>query len=354
MRLSVRTPNRTQDSTNDSIEISLKGKWVRVPALEANGRAIIVMGRWIKMAVVHDEEWLETEFEAPELCVKMLKEQRSPNLRADIFTFRQKIPGSLPHYNYPLEWESVAATRTANFKEWWESLPQESRKNVRRSQKRGVVVTVKEFDEGLIDGIIGVNNDSQMRQGRLNAHYGKSFDDVRKDHSSFLDRSNFICAHLGDELIGFLKVVYRGEVASILNLAVKATHNDKRPANALIAKAVELCETREVRFLTYGLFNYGNKRESPLREFKSRNGFQEVLTPRFYVPISRWGVLCMKAKLHRGLLAILPHSIITIGVNARAKWYNFKQSMSRCSSMAEQPKSIRQTGRSNPPAGSNV
>ena len=31
----------------------------------------------------------------------------------------------------------------------------------------------------------------------------------------------------------------------------------------------------------------------------------------------------MKLKLHRGLLGILPHSVITLGVNARAKWYKF-------------------------------
>src|SRR5258708_22987998 len=120
---------------------------------------------------------------------------------------------------------------------------------------------------------MGVNNDSSMRQGRPNAHYGKGFDEVKKDHSSFIDRSDFVCAYLGNELIGFLKVVYRGEVASILNLAAKPTHYDKRPANALVANAVELCEAKGVSYLTYGMFNYGNKRESPLQEFKSRNGF---------------------------------------------------------------------------------
>src|SRR5437773_2109408 len=79
---------------------------------------------------------------------------------------------------------------------------------------------------------------------------------VKKDQSSFLDRSDFICAHLADELIGFLKLVYRGETASILQLLPKASHNDKRPANALVAKAVERCEARAVSYLTYGMFNY--------------------------------------------------------------------------------------------------
>ena len=121
-----------------------------------------------------------------------------------------------------------------------------------------------------------------------------------------------------------MKIVYRGEVASILNFLPKASHDDKRPANALVAKAVELCAAKGVSYLTYGMFNYGNKHDSPLREFKIRNGFGEVLVPRFYVPLTGWGALCMKLQLHRGALGILPHRVITLGVAARAKWNNVK------------------------------
>src|SRR5437899_846804 len=131
------------------------------------------------------------------------------------------MPGSAPKYPYASEPESVAAARVANFKDWWEKLPQETRKNVRRSQKRGVVVGVKGFDVDLIKGIADVNNESPMRQGRPNTHYGKSLEQVKKDEVSFLDRSDFICAYLGNEVVGFLKLVYRGEVAAILNLASK-------------------------------------------------------------------------------------------------------------------------------------
>ena len=315
-------PVKTQAMTNNSLEISVKGRWVRVPALDFGGKTIVVKGRWIKLAVIHDEAWLETELEDPELCVRQLKEQGLHGLRADLFAFSQKLPATFPKYKYHLEWDSLAVARTTSFKEWWEKLPQETRKNVRRSQKRGVVVTAREFDDDLIREIVELNNDSPVRQGRRNAQYGKTFDQVKRDHSSFLDRSEFICAYLGTELIGFLKLVYRGEVASILNFLPKASHQDKRPANALIAKAVELCEAKGASYLTYGMFNYGNKRDSPLREFKIRNGFEEELTPKFYVPLTNRGKLCLKLKLHLGPLGILPHWVTTIGVNARANWYN--------------------------------
>jgi hypothetical protein len=337
---------------NDSIEISVKGKWIRVPSLNVNGKTIVVRGRLIKVAIVHDEEWIETELEDPELCVKKLKESGLHELGADILTFMQKLPATVPKYRYPMEWGSVAAIRLTSFKDWWERLPQEGRKNVRRSQKRGVEVKVRQLDDDIIRGLVELNNDSPLRQGRPNTHYGKTYDQVKKDYSSFLDRSDLVVAYVGDELIGLLKIVYLGMIASILQCFSKASHYDKRPANALISKAVELCDARGISILTYGKFNYGRGRDSSLQEFKSRNGFEEVLVPRFYLPLTRWGALCVKLGLHRGLLGILPSGVITLGVRARAKWYDLWWSKSRCSLKSERPNRNRQMECSNPPAGS--
>ena len=149
-----------------------------------------------------------------------------------------------------------------------------------------------------------------------------------------------------------VKLVYRGNVASILTFLSKKSQQDKRPANALMAKTVELCEQKKISHLIFGMFNYGNKGDTPLREFKIRHGFEEMLVPHFFVPLTAKGAISVKLKLHRGLLGLLPHSVITLLVNARAKLRQFR--MSRCSSMLEQPNSNRQMGRSNPPAGSNL
>ena len=318
--------NKVQGMTENIIEIYIKGKWVKVPVVDVDGKTIAVRGKWLKTAVVRSEEWLETEVEDPERCITELKRQRPNGERADLFTFTQKLPATLPKYQYPMEWESVAAIHLASYNEWWESLPQATRKNVRRAEKRGVIVSVREFDDDLIRGLAELNNESPVRQGVRNVQYGKPLDQIKRDYSSFLDRSDLICAYFGSELIGFLKVVYRGEVASVLNLLPKASHDDKRPANAVLAKAVALCAAKGVSYVTYGLFNYGNKHDSPLREFKIRNGFGEILVPRFYVPLTTWGALCMKLKLHRGLLGIMPHRVITLGIAARARWNNIKLS----------------------------
>ena len=337
-----------------SVDISIKGQWVTVPAIPVDDGTIVTTGKWIKYAAVHDEDWAEREVEHPAMCIEALRKAASKGIHADIFTFTHKPPTTVPRYPYPSEGESIAAIRLTTFKEWWESLPQESRKNVRRSQKRGVEVKVHQFDDDLIKGIVEINNDSPMRQGRRYSHYNKSFEQVKKDHSAFVDRSDFICAYLGSEIIGFLKIVYRGEVASILQLTPKLSHSDKRPANAMLAKAIERCSEKGISCVTYGLFNYGNKGNTPIREFKVRNGFGEILVPRYYVPLTAWGAICVRTKLYRGLLGILPQGVIAFAVRARATMYDVKQRMSRCSSMSERPNSDRQMERSIPPAGSNL
>jgi Acetyltransferase (GNAT) domain len=344
----------SEAQTHESIEISRKGRWVHVPAIYVDGRAVIVKGRIIKKAIIEGEEWQEREIDNPDEYVGRLKASRIPALRADIFTFSQKPSYVPPKYGYPKAWDSVAAIHLTQFSEWWDKLPQETRKNVRRAEKRGVTVTVRALDDDLIQQIMGVNNDSPVRQNQRFTHFGKSFDQVKKDQSSFEKRSDFICAYYQGELIGFVKLVYRGNVASILQILPRESHYDKRPANALIAKTVELCIAKKVEWLTYGMFNYGNKKSSALREFKSRNGFQELLVPRFYVPLTPWGSVCIRMGVHKGLLGILPPAAITVALRVRSAFYDLGFKISRCSSMLERSNRNRQMGRSNPPAGSNI
>lgn len=339
--------------TDHTIEISVKGKWIKVPALRVEGKSLITKGKWLKTAIVEAEEWLETETRNPAQCVESLK-QAPRALRADIFTFTQKVPDVTPKHEYHTEWDSIAAVRTSDFKGWWESLPQETRKNVRRAQKRGVVITVKGLDDELLAGLIELNNDSPVRQGKAYTHYGKTLEEVRKDQESFPEQRELVWAHAGTELVGFLKIIYRGQTASVLQLIPKASQSDKRPANALIAKAVELCEARGITHLVFGMFSYGNKRGDSLQEFKIRNGFEEMLMPRFYVPLTVKGRLCMKLGLHRGLIGILPGRVLILASRVRAVGYNLKKFISRCSSIAEQSNRNRQTERANPPTGSTT
>jgi hypothetical protein len=335
----------------ETVEMSRKGKWFQVPSLRFGDKHIVAKGKWIRIAEVHEEEWLETELENPSFCIESLKRHFIGNHRADIFSFSQKVPQSAPKYHFPLEWDSVAVIPISTYQQWWEGVPQETRKNVRRSQKRGVKVVIRKLDANLLRDLMDLNNDDPLRQGKRFTHYGKTLDEVEKDQQSFLDRSEYICAYSGDELIGVLKLVFRGEVASILTFLSKKSHQDKRPANALMAKAVEVCEQKQISHVIFGMYNYGNKKDTSLREFKIRNGFQELLMPHFFVPLTFRGWIAVKLKIHRGLIGLLPQFAITPLLRVRTALHHVR--MSRCSSTVELSTCNRQMGRSNPPAGSN-
>ena len=66
---------------------------------------------------------------------------------------------------------------------------------------------------------------------------------MKRENSTYPGRNTFFGAYYENELIGFHKNdLRRHRVASIVQVLTMIKHYDKRPANALIAKAVEICE----------------------------------------------------------------------------------------------------------------
>jgi hypothetical protein len=299
-------------------EIRIAGKTLYVPSADICGRTVVVTGRWIRTAQVKDEEVVEgVTVEDPEAFLTKLKESE---LKADIFTFAQRPPETTPKYHYHWELENWAATPTTCFKGWWENLPQESRKNVRRAARRGVLVKVVQLDDNLVNGVYRIYNHTPVRDGRPFWHFGKDFETVRRGLATYLDRSEFIGAYWNEELIGFIKMVYVDHVATLMHIISMNEHYDKRPMNALIAKAVEFCEQKGISHLIYGRFIYGNKRRSSLLEFKRRNGFEQVNFPRYYIPLTLLGELFVRLRLYKGFGGLVPEPILHAVLSFRA-WY---------------------------------
>lgn len=311
-----------------AMEISVRGKWIKVPAAQIDGQVIIVRGKWIRIACLHDEDWTAVGVADPASCIQMLKDGRA-GVRAGIFCFSQKEPDTEPHFNYPMEMRSLAVADTTSVEAWWRKVSHGTRCNIKQARKRGVEVKLEVFDDSLVRGIMSIQNENPFRQGRSFYHYGKTFDEVKRDHGSYLNSCDFLCAYHGQELIGFLKLVYRGNVASIMQVNSKLEHQHLRPTNALLEKAVEVCSSRGIRYLIYEKFNYWNKHESTLRDFKVRNGFEEMLVPTYYVPLTLWGSVCVRMRLYRGLLGVLPTGIINAALDWRRKWYEFKSKVTR-------------------------
>ena len=303
-------------NTLDYAEVAVRGKTIRVPSIVIDGRTVIVTGGLIKTAKILDAEFVEGHLiNDPPAFILTLFEN---GLRPDILTFPQKINEETPNHPYPFEWDNVAVACTKRFDDWWTKLPQESRKNSRRAAKRGVVVETAKFNDTLIKGIKEIYDELPVRQGRRFWHYGKDLETVKNENRSYLERSEFIGAYYNGELIGFMKFVCVDQAAIMMQILSKASHYDKRPMNALIAKAVEVCQERGLSYLVYGKFTYGNKANSQLSEFKHRNGFVRMEFPRYFIPLTISGKIFVRLKLHRGLLGLLPAGLIDVLWRVRA------------------------------------
>jgi hypothetical protein len=291
----------------------------KLPRVGVKGQQIDCTGKWLRLAQVHDEVWMENQ--PPATPESLWSDLRASGLRADLFTFGQALPNTEPCFPYHLEWDNLAVARTTDYSAWWESLPQESRKNVRRSCKRGLRVEAVEFNDELVRGIKNIYDETPIRQGRRFWHYRKDVETVKRENSSYLDRSQFLAAFHEAELVGFLKMVYVGPAGRIMQILSKNSHADKRPTNALLAKAVEICSLRPVDYLIYGQYVYDNKADSPVTEFKRRNGFQQVLLPRYYIPLSAKGRLALRLGLHRGFKPLLPGRVVLTLLSVREAYY---------------------------------
>jgi len=313
-------PIRSQTDTmsTDHANIQMMGKAISVRSAQIDGRTVVVTGRWIKVAALKDEDLVEGQAVAdPRVFVARLKET---GLKVDIFTFAQKLPDIVPRYPYHLEWDNPAVIPIASFKDWWDRRVESSvRRAVRKASKLGVVAKETEFDDVLVNGIVDIYNETPIRQGRAFWHYQKDVDTVRRENSTYLERSAFIGAYYEDELIGFMRMIYVDKIASIIQVLSKMKHFDKRPTNALIAKAVEVCEQKGISHLVYCSYIY-NDPNSSLTEFKRRNGFEQVLLPRYYVPLTLKGKIGLRFKVHRTLAERIPKPVLAQLRRIRKVW----------------------------------
>jgi hypothetical protein len=281
---------------------------------------IRVTGRILRIARL-SAEWYDF-VDDPEIFLDRLKHS---GLRADMFTFVQRIPNLKPKYRgYHVERESIAVLPVETYEKWWKTqIKDKTRNMIRKARKRGVETRFSELDHEFVLGVMGIYNECRIRGGKPFRHFGKDFETVRQQNSSFNDRSDFIGAYHGEELIGFAKLVNHGASASLMQIISKLSHRDKAPTNALIAKAIERCAQLGTNYLQYGVWSLGS-----LGDFKIHHGFQRFDMPRYYVPLSARGKLMLFFGLHRRLSDRLPESAINYLTAVRAKWYGFRYSSS--------------------------
>jgi hypothetical protein len=284
-------------------EIRVTGRLVRMARLEADGYQFL---------------------SDPEL---VLEELRQSKTRIDLFTFMQRLSETTPKYSYAMEWDNFAAFPVTTFDHWWnEQIGFKARNKAKQAEKKGVVIREVPFDNTLVKGIWEVYNETPIRQGAPNRHYGKDLETVFREEATFLDSSIFIGAYLGESLIGFIKMVHdeSGTQAGLMNIVSMVRHRDKAPSNALVAQAVKSCAERGISYLVYSKFAYGKKQRSSLSDFKERNGFQRIDVPRYYVPLTRTGELVVRFGLHKKFTDHFPEPVLNKLRELRSAWYKRK------------------------------
>ena len=255
----------------------------------------------------------------------MIEALRSCGRRVDLFTFTQTIVDTTPKYTYPMEMENLAVLPVSTFEEWWEKqIGFKARNKAKQAEKKGVVLCEVPFGEDLVRGILEIYNETPVRQGRPYPHFGKNFETVYREAATYLEHSTYIGAYVGEELIGFIRMVAdeAGVQAGLMNIVSKICHRDKAPTNALVAHAVRACANRGIRNLVYSHFAYGKRDRDNLTDFKERNGFVRVDFPRYYVPITTWGGVALKLGLHHRFVDRLPEDVGEKLRDLRSKWYS--------------------------------
>jgi hypothetical protein len=306
---------------NRTIDATVKGKPVSFTALRLHGVDVVVRGRLLRIGEVFDEYWLERK--ALPSMDALLDDLGKAAGRPDLFAFTQRVPDHVPaHQGHFLEWTNYAVLQLSSYEHWFErQIPASTRRNVRASEKRGVDVRVCDFDDAYICGISSIFNETPVRAGRRYWHFGKDIETVRKENGTYADRSIFLGAFVGEDMVGYLKVVCDTRTAAIMQILSKTTARDQRVNNALMAEAVRQVCARGIQYLLYEHFDYGNKTGDTLTRFKQSNGFERMDVPRYFVPLTLKGATALRLGLHHNLKERMPESIASRWRAWRTRWY---------------------------------
>jgi Acetyltransferase (GNAT) domain len=304
-----------------TVEVSVKGRPVALPAIELCGVDVVCRGSILKTGEIFDEYWLERLSLPP--INSVLIELRSRADRPDLFTFSQRVPDTKQQEaGLFTEYANYAVLPLSTYDEWFNnSIPSTTRRNIRTSEKRGITVRVCDFDDRYVNGISAIFNETPLRAGRKYWHFGKDIETVKKENGTYADRSTFLAAYHCAEMVGYVKVVWDRKTAAIMQILSRTTAREQRVNNALMAEVVRQACARGVEYLIYESFDYGNKKGDSLTRFKQSNGFQRMDVPRYYVPLTWKGNVALRLGLHKGARERVPEWLASRLRGLRGRWY---------------------------------
>jgi hypothetical protein len=278
-----------------------------------NNIEISVTGNLLRVAKLR-HEWFE-HLDEPSALIEQLRRKAS----ADLFTFLQEAHVPRPEFSFHKEIASASVLTVASYKDWWENLHFKARNKARKAQKMGVEIRAAELNDDLVRGIGRIYNESPLRQGRKFIHYGKDAVTIKSDLSSFPGQTFFVGAYFKGELIGFMKLFEGSGILRTVHIIAMLAHRDKCVMDALIARAVQICDEKKIQHLHYGDWAYRG-----LGAFRSKYDFRRHDCPRYFVPLTARGKLALKLKLHVPLKDRLPRGWVDYFAGVRESWNSWR------------------------------
>ena len=255
-----------------------------------------------------------------------VREIRLEDPSADLFTFLKTPLDTAPKQPFFFEWDNLAVLKISSYENWFRNqVHPNTRTNIRKAAKKGIVVRVEQFSDRLAEGLVGLFNETPIRQGRRYGYYGWDLQEVKREWATQLDQSLWVVAYYGEQLVGFVKLILSNGVARTSGTIARQAHLDKAPMNALLSECVKLCEAKRIPLLVYGKMVYGRKGETSLSEFKRHNGFEKIELPRYYIPLSTLGRIGLQLGLHKSLIDIIPGPALRTVLRLRSKWYQVRK-----------------------------
>ena len=260
--------------------------------------------RKIFFTIARSAKEYETDIVPTEKLIEKLRERG-----ADIFTFIERkwcleIPN--PQKSWTRTEDNIGLLRVTSYDEWLRDIVKKTRHNmVRRAERFGIKTEIVEPDEEFAKGAWKIYNETPIRQNRAFPHYGVPLEAVRQGIVAS-QNCTYIGAYLQSELVGFAQMVQGDNIAILSQLLSLQKHWDKAVSNALIARAVKVCESKNIKWLMYGRMETAHP---SLDSFKRHNGFFKFPLTRFYIPLTKKGRIAIKLGLHRDLKDALPKPI---------------------------------------------
>ncbi len=227
--------------------------------------------------------------------------------------------------------DNVALAEFDDYGEWLRQLPQKTRIRLRRAKEKRLEVRVVNPSEQapynaetegskLAKGMWEIYNETPIRQFRRFNHYGIPFSLVQEH--VFTTENVLIGAYLWTEekkdgylqlkhrLVGFVELECGTDTGVFSQILSSINFRDAMPNNALIAKTVEVCSDKGLRWLVYARMD----NHPSLDRFKHDNGFKRQEIQRAFMPLNCKGQIAMLFGLHRELRDSTPNFVKPVAI----------------------------------------